>query len=60
MYFKIFMYIYAYQVFDTFITAPAFIVKVAGSEQALNHTMLDLCEIFNFHENDYEYISSGM
>jgi hypothetical protein len=37
-----------------------FILKVGGSEQALNHTMIDLCEIFDFHENDREYISSGM
>jgi hypothetical protein len=36
------------------------ILKVAGSEQALSHTMIDFCEIFDFHENDCEYFSSGM
>lgn len=36
------------------------ILEVAGSEQALNHPVFDLCEIFDFHENICEYFSSGM
>jgi DNA-binding Xre family transcriptional regulator len=36
------------------------ILKAAGSEQALNHTMIDLCEILDCQKNDCEYFSSGM
>jgi hypothetical protein len=53
------MYTYAYQLFDT-LQPLLCIFEVAGSEQSLNHTMIDLCEIFNFHVNDCEYFSSGI
>ena len=53
------MYIYAYQVFDTFITAPAFYSHGrwfrTGFEPYNDRFVWDI-----FHENECEYMSSGM